>query len=212
MGYVPKNKNACFDWISLFNTYKENVKNKHIVIETGASYFDRTVDLSKYCKKLIGIEKYKNRIPELGNLSNINYLVGKWEQLSNFFQEESIDIIISSHVIEHIENDLLCINESYKILKKGGILLFNTPNRKRLTRVIIEIFTGKRSFPFWEHQREYIKSDLQKLIDKSHFNTNNVEIKGIAFGLHGGNFYFYLKKFPLLFEKYSSFWQVKMIK
>ena len=106
------------------------------------------------------------------------------------FEEESVDFIISSHVIEHTENDLLCINESYKVLKKGGVLLFNTPNRKRLTRSIIEFFIGERKFTFLEHQREYIKLDLQKLIRKSNFNINTAEIKGIVFGLHGGKIFF----------------------
>lgn len=211
-GYAPKNKNANFDWINLCNTYKENVKNHSVVIEIGASTFNRTLELAKYCKRLIGIEKYSNRIPKSANFKNIHYMVGKWEELSSLFEEESVDLIISSHVIEHTENDLLCINESYKVLRKGGVLLFNTPNRKRLTRSIIEFFTGERKFPFWEHQREYIKLDLQKLIEKSNFNTSIAEIKGIVFGLHGGKIFFYLKKVPRLFEKYAGHWQVKLIK
>ena len=81
-----------------------------MAIEIGASTFDRTIKLAKYCKKLIGIEKYSNRIPKSVNFENIHYMVGKWEELSSLFEEESADLIISSHVIEHTENDLLCIN------------------------------------------------------------------------------------------------------
>ena len=54
-GYAPKNKDANFDWISLVNAYKENIKNHSVVIEIGASTFDRTIELAKYCKKLVGI-------------------------------------------------------------------------------------------------------------------------------------------------------------
>ena len=212
IGYAPKNNNAYFDWISLYNAYKENIKNHSVVIEIGASTFNRTIELAKYCKKLIGIEKYSNRLPKSVNFENICYMGGKWEELSSLLEEESADLIISSHVIEHIEDDLLCINESYKVLKKGGVLLFNTPNRKRLPRIIIEFFIGERKFPFLEHQREYIKLDLQKLVRKSNFNISTAEIKGVVFGLHGGKIFFYIKKVPRLFEKHAGYWQVKLVK
>ena len=212
IGYAPKNKNANFDWISLYDVYRENVKDNFVVVEIGASSIIRTTELAKLCKKLIGLEKYKNRIPKSINVINLNYQVGKWEDLSKIFEEGSIDIIIASHVIEHIENDLLCINQSYKVLKNDGILLFNTPNRKRLTRSIIEFFKGERKFPFWEHIREYIKPDLQVLIEASKFDKTNTEIKGIVFGLHSGKIFIYIKKVPRLFEKYSNFWQIKLIK
>ena len=138
IGYEPKNKNANFDWISLYDVYRENVKDNFVVVEIGASNIIRTTELAKLCKKLIGLEKYKNRIPKSINVINLNYQVGKWEDLSEIFKKDSIDIIIASHVIEHVKNDLLCINESHKILKNGGILLFNTPNRKRLPSVVYQ--------------------------------------------------------------------------
>lgn len=195
IGYAQKNKKANFDWISLYDVYKENVKDNFVAVEIGASNIDRIIELAKHCKKLIGLEKYESRIPKLFNNMNIYFLVGQWEELSKKFEKNSIDIIIASHIIEHVENDLLCINESYKVLKKGGILLFNTPDRKRLTRSIIEFSKGERKFPFWEHIREYVKSDLQKLIERSKFDKTNAEIKGIVFGLHGGKIFIYIKKF-----------------
>ena len=138
--------------------------------------------------------------------------MGEWEKLSSFFKEQSVDIVIASHVIEHTANDLLCINEIYKVLKKGGILLFNTPNRKRLTRSIVEIFTGERKFPYWEHQREYIKGDLLKLIKQSNFEITKAAINGIALGLCGGRIFFYIKKVPVFLEKFSNYWQVQVVK
>ncbi len=39
------------------------------------------------------------------------------------FDDESFDCIASDQVIEHLENPIKAINESYRILKKGGIAI-----------------------------------------------------------------------------------------
>ena len=90
-------------------------------------------------------------------------LAWHWQKLTKFIPKESIDIVISSHTIEHIPDDLRAINEIYKVLKPGGRAIINTPNRKRLTRAIMEVFTGERKFPWWEHIREYTEDDFKDL-------------------------------------------------
>jgi len=45
------------------------------------------------------------------------------------FKENSFDIIISNHVIEHVQDQQLHINEIKRVLKPNGILYLATPNR-----------------------------------------------------------------------------------
>ena len=45
------------------------------------------------------------------------------------FADNSIDICISNHVIEHVKNQSLHMQEIYRVLKPGGICYFATPNR-----------------------------------------------------------------------------------
>ncbi|PCI70850.1 MAG: hypothetical protein COB26_01935 [Piscirickettsiaceae bacterium] len=45
------------------------------------------------------------------------------------FKNESFDIVISNHVIEHVSNQQLHINEIIRSLKTGGTLYLATPNR-----------------------------------------------------------------------------------
>ncbi|SHJ53879.1 glycosyltransferase [Cycloclasticus pugetii] len=45
------------------------------------------------------------------------------------FKSESFDIVISNHVIEHVTNQELHINEIKRVLKNDGILYLATPNK-----------------------------------------------------------------------------------
>ncbi len=179
-----------------------------IVLEIGASSVDRTRELGKFCNKLIGVELFPQRLPK--DYENIKYVCGDWQNLSEFVQADSIDIAISSHVIEHVPDDLKAINELYRVLKPGGVALFNTPNRKRIIRAIIEIFTGERKFPFWEHQREYTESDLLRLLNASSFKKFSVI--PLVFGIHGGPVFFYFESVNRHFRKFANYWEIHLFK
>jgi len=197
-----------YDWNHLLNTYKKIVKPSFVVLEIGASTKERTNDLVPFCKKIIGIEYNKKRL--LKNSKNIEYLLGDWQKLSKILKPNSIDLAISSHVIEHVSDDIKALNELYSVLKPNSCAIINTPNRERLTRKIIEVFTGKRKFPYWEHVREYTESDLVSLISKSKFKK--YKITALVFGIHGANVNFYLKKAPKFLRKLSNFWEIVLYK
>ena len=203
---IIKDKN--YDWQHLVSTYKKIVNPDMEVVEVGSSNPDRTVDLSRYCKKLIGVEKFLERIPKnLASVNNIKIVKGDWLYLSKIVSPNSIDIIVSSHVVEHVKDDLECLDQSFEVLKNGGYLLFNTPNRKRLTRSIIEVFTGERKFPYWEHIREYTRKDLEELITGSKFSLSKAKITGLVLGIHSGIRLFF-KRVPFFLDKFSNFWGV----
>jgi SAM-dependent methyltransferase len=197
-----------FDWIYLIKTYKKYVTRESVVLEIGASNIDRTKELSEYCNKIIGVEYFKERLPE--NFLNVEYIHGDWQNLSDFIESESIDIVVASHVIEHIPDDLKAINELYTILKPGGVSILNTPNKKRLTRSIIEFFTEERKFPHWEHVREYTENDLIILLNRSKFNQ--YKISPLVIGLHGGPIHIYWDQVPLKLKRYANYWQINLYK
>jgi ubiquinone/menaquinone biosynthesis C-methylase UbiE len=193
-----------YDWNHLLETYKKIVKLNFAVLEIGASTTNRTNDLAKYCQKIIGIEYFSERLPQDHN--NIYYKLGDWQKLTKIIPPNSIDLAISSHVIEHIPDDVKALNELYIVLKPNSCAILNTPNRRRLTRQVIELFTGERKFPYWEHVREYTEEDLIKLISKSNFKK--YQIIPVVFGIHGGTFKIYLKNVPKYFRKLSNFWEI----
>ena len=177
-------------------------------MEIGASRIERTRELSKFCNRLIGVELIPQRLPK--DFENVKYIIGDWQNLSEFIEQNSIDIAVSTHVIEHVKDDLKAINELYRVLKPGGVALLTTPNRKRLTRAIIEIFTGERKFPVWEHQREYIESDLVNLLKASSFK--NFKIIPLVLGLHGGPVFLYSESVNRNFRKFANYWKIDLFK
>lgn len=203
-------RDKCYDWQHLINTYESIVDTGMLVVEIGSSSIERTIDLAKHCKELIGIEKFSERIPDDPRFLkyNIRIINADWQNLSEVISSNSIDFVIASHVIEHVNDDVKCLNETFKVLKNGGYLLFNTPNRKRLTRSIIELFTGERKFPYWEHMREYTRSDLENLIANSDFSYQRAKITGFVFGIHGMGIRLCVKKVPIFFDKFSNYWEV----
>lgn len=198
-----------YDWKHLLETYKKKVETNYTVLEIGASTLSRTKELAKYCQNLIGVELIASRIPKTKN-PKIKYIIVDWQNLSKKIKENSIDLAVSSHVIEHVPNDLLALKELHKVLRPGAVALINTPNRLRLARSIIEIFTGPRKFPWWEHVREYSYDDINKLCNDSPFNK--FSITPVIFGFHNGYFKIYFKKVPKIFVKYANYWEICLIK
>lgn len=197
-----------YDWWSLMAAYESKVTPDAAVLEIGASRPERTKALSRRCKSLVGLELMPERTPQ--DFDNVKYVTGDWQILSSVMKPGSIDVAVSSHVIEHVPDDLKAINELYKVLKPGGVALINTPNRRRLTRRCIELFTGPRQFPYWEHQREYDEADLSRLLSKSLFKR--YEIRPLVFGLHGGRFFFYLENVPSIFRGAANYWELHLFK
>lgn len=203
-----KLKQLNYDWEYVLNQYRHFVRQQDTVLEIGASNIHRTRQLAENCKNLIGVEYYKSRLPQ--NFSNIRYIQGDWQKLSSVLKKNSIDLAVASHVIEHVPQDLTAINQLYYVLKPGGVAIINTPNRKRLSRILIEIFSGPRQFPYWEHIREYDQNEIRDLIKSSKFK--NFQITPIVFGIHSGNVKLYLKSVPRFFTPWANYWHITLQK
>ncbi len=53
------------------------------------------------------------------------------------FADESLDIVITSDVMEHVRLDALAHREIYRVLRPGGIYLFTVPHMRSLERTLI---------------------------------------------------------------------------
>lgn len=45
------------------------------------------------------------------------------------FKDESVNLVVASYLFEHLRNPGPILSESHRVLKKGGALIFITPNR-----------------------------------------------------------------------------------
>ncbi len=58
------------------------------------------------------------------------------------FKKESFDLIISTEVIEHLENYRQLIREIYRLLKPGGVVILSTPNVLNLKSKVRYFLSG----------------------------------------------------------------------
>lgn len=201
-------ENDDFDWLHLCESYDRYVRPEHTVLEIGASVPARTARLAAQCERLIGVELKPERLPK--STENIAYTVGDWQDLTEVVAPESVDVAVSSHVIEHVPDDLKALDELHAVMRPGGVAILTTPNRKRLTRAIIEQVAGERQFPWWEHLREYSEADLEALVAKSRFVR--ARVVPVAFGLHGGPVHCYLTRVPKAMRRWANFWELHLWK
>lgn len=79
-------------------------------------------------EKIWGISGIKNLYPlidkESAEIIEVWYPDVDMQDLP--FDEDTFDFVISAQVIEHLENPQRAINESYRVLKGGGIALHTT--------------------------------------------------------------------------------------
>lgn len=93
-----------------------------IILDIGTGNGEIANYLAKIAKQVISIDITLNTTVK----GQYNYLICN-ENLP--FTADSIDIVISNHVIEHVENNALHLQEISRVIKQTGIVYLATPNR-----------------------------------------------------------------------------------
>ena len=84
------------------------------------------------------------------------------------FEDNSFDFILCNHVLEHIQNDKKAMQELYRILKPGGIGIFQIPQdlNREFTfedNSIVDKAERARIFGQYDHVRVYGRDYFDKL-------------------------------------------------
>lgn len=86
--------------------------------------------LSTFFYKVIGIDIDDSAISHARNTFNKVNLEFKVEDAMNLsFSDESFDVVICSHVYEHVPDADKMFSEIYRVLQKGGVCYFSAGNR-----------------------------------------------------------------------------------
>lgn len=86
----------------------------------------------------------------------IDYREGRGESLP--FEDASFDVVACCDVLEHVDDPRQVIREVARVLKPGGVFLYDTPNRTRMSKfVVIKVWqdwdlagTGLSNLHVWE--------------------------------------------------------------
>ncbi len=118
----------------------------------------------------------------------INFIQGDIQELK-FIKPESIDNAIAIEVIEHLPRPEDFLNELYKAMKKGGMVLITTPGYSRHRPVFIPLGIiksyGINKGPQGRHylHTAYKPEELARLVENARFLV--IEKGGFEFELRG---------------------------
>ncbi len=116
--------------------------------------------LSQYASSYTGIDKNLHAINKLKEQYPKHHFFNGNVPPLDLFEDNSFDTVVTLHVLEHIQDDVLYIDEIYRVLKPGGQLIVSTPN--------IKMSLARNPW----HVREYTKEQLETLL-KSNFSSIN---------------------------------------
>ena len=131
----------------------------------------------------------------------------KGDLTSTNFKDESFDLIICNHVLEHIEDDKSALNEIYRILKYNGISILQVPiNVKRKNTFEDSSIKSKNQrekyFGQYDHVREYgldFKDRVEEVgfeVEMINYSTKISQDLAIKYGLMKDDLIPIGKKFP----------------
>lgn len=101
------------------------------------------------------------------------------------FENDSIDLIICSHLIEHLHNPIHFLNESRRVLKSGGGMILITPDYRKQYKT------------FWRdhtHVHPYDKESIFRILRQCMFSDIGVSSWGSRWGLGRLKLFKYVRK------------------
>jgi SAM-dependent methyltransferase len=98
------------------------------ILENGCGVGMYIGKLKQFTPFVFGLEYESDRAVEAGKLNSPSLVVcGAGEHLP--YPNETFDMILSNEVIEHVQDDALCIQEMVRALKPQGRIVLFCPNR-----------------------------------------------------------------------------------
>lgn len=163
-----------YNWIPVCET----------LLDAGCSWGYYARSYQDKAEKVFGIDPNNEFIKvaqkRYANITFINSLLENTPFISKFF-----DVIILNDVIEHVRNEMGCLNEIFRILKPSGILIITTPH-KGLFEVFDPVNYKFRlnlnkncQAPGYENFHKHYKlKDLINLLNRTSFR-NSIKIDNI---------------------------------
>ena len=124
----------------------------------------------------------------------------------NSFPDKSFDVVLASHLIEHLNDPYSFLTETYRILKDDGFAFITTPN---ISGFQARIMGGKWRSAIFDHLYLFSVRTLSALLKKSCFKVEKISTWG---GLASGLTLPWIKKTADLLAKRFAFGDVMIIR
>lgn len=101
--------------------------------------------------------KAKKRFPDME--------IGKIDIVKDNINEK-FDLIIFNHVLEHIKEDEIALDNLYKILNNGGLVLLGVPNEGCFIAQVRNNILHRKILKYTDHVQFYTLENLSKKVEK----------------------------------------------
>lgn len=147
-----------------YEMFKQLVKGK-VVLDAACGEGYGSNILSSVAEKVVGLDIDDYTVERANNMygnEKLKYQQGSIEKLP--FEDKMFDVIISFETIEHVGEEIQgkFLKEIKRVLKKDGILIISTPNK----RVYTDLVLGENKFHIKEFYVEEYKNFLSDYFSK----------------------------------------------
>ncbi len=155
-------------WIDIqaANIYYLPAKHEGLLLDVGSGNGDTLRSMKNMGWDGVGIDFDEGAVKNARS-NGLDVRLG--ELSAQKFEDNSFDAIIINHVIEHANNPLGLLKESYRILKKNGVMVVTTPNVKSIGHAIY----GKnwRGLETPQHLHLFTNKSLHKIADDAGYTN-----------------------------------------
>jgi ubiquinone/menaquinone biosynthesis C-methylase UbiE len=149
-------------------------------VGTGYGYFPSRVKKTLKNIEITGLDLNHNKLNYGKNTLNFDFECMFNEIEDEKFikeNEETFDIITSWHVLEHVFDPILWTKNIIRLLKQGGIFIFEVPNEDD---ELIELSTNySELIHFQDHVNYFHKINIEQLLDLCEVRKENYQISGV---------------------------------
>lgn len=135
-----------------------------IVLDIASGEGYGTSLLADVARKVFGVDISVKDVEKArlkyGNKKNLNYINGSVYEIP--FEDDYFDLVVSFETIEHVKEHDIVLKEIKRVLKKDGILIISTPDKRTYSDI------PNFSNPF--HLRELYTAQFETLIKKYFVN------------------------------------------
>lgn len=114
----------------------------------------------------------------------VNFLreKGFWAEVGSAYEipmnAASVDVVLMSHVLEHLDDPTRALSEISRVLRSSGLLI-----------VIVPMIKGFHNDP--THRIFYNRDLLRKFAEKNHYEVRSISLFPLPFEVMGNFFYFF---------------------
>ncbi|MFH1125653.1 MAG: class I SAM-dependent methyltransferase [Candidatus Altiarchaeota archaeon] len=102
-------------------------EKKGVVLEAGAGFYGDFIEMLLKRGFQVKACDINEKILEMGHRVGIECKVSDLNKRLDY-DDSTMDYVILSEVLEHLENPWNAVRECSRVLRKGGVLLISTPN------------------------------------------------------------------------------------